>query len=320
MGITGTEVAKAAADIILLDDNFSSIITAMKWGRNIYASIRKFLQFQLTVNVVAMFMAFIGGVVLGESPLNSVQMLWVNLIMDTFAALALATEKPTNELLEDKPHNRNTAIVNPNMWRNIVGQAIFQIGVLSVFLFAPELTLGIEKKIPGEKWTQENGLHYTMIFNIFVMMQVFNEINARKIREGQYNIFSGIFTNPLFLTIEVLTIVVQIALVYFGGEWVKCSYLTLQQHGICIGIGSIGIIWGFFVKFLPKECFKFGINEKEMSAEESQTSTTAKLKGVKKSLTRQLSRVDGEKSMSVSKMRSMNTMKAKNKSFKEDDE
>lgn len=94
MGITGTEVAKQAAGIILLDDNFASIVTAMKWGRNIFDSIRKFLQFQLTVNFVALVMAFTGAAVLEESPLNPIQMLWVNLIMDTLAALALATEPP----------------------------------------------------------------------------------------------------------------------------------------------------------------------------------------------------------------------------------
>jgi Ca2+ transporting ATPase len=94
MGITGTEVAKDAAGIILLDDNFGSIITAIKYGRNIFDCIRKFLQFQLTVNIVAIFMAFLGAVVIKESPLTPVQMLWVNLIMDTLAALALATEPP----------------------------------------------------------------------------------------------------------------------------------------------------------------------------------------------------------------------------------
>lgn len=125
MGITGTEVAKEAADIILLDDNFSSIITAIKWGRNIYQSVRKFLQFQLTVNVVAMFIAFIGGVVVGESPITSVQMLWVNLIMDTFAALALATEPPGDELLLETPYGKNESIVNAVMWRNVIGQAIY---------------------------------------------------------------------------------------------------------------------------------------------------------------------------------------------------
>ena len=106
MGITGTEVAKEAAGIILLDDNFNSIVTAMKWGRNIFDSIRKFLQFQLTVNFAALCLAFLGAAVLKESPLNPIQMLWVNLIMDTLAALALATEPPTDELLKRKPYSR----------------------------------------------------------------------------------------------------------------------------------------------------------------------------------------------------------------------
>ncbi len=96
MGIAGTQVAKQAAGIILLDDNFSSIITAVKYGRNIFDCIRKFLQFQLTVNVVAICMAFMGAAILKKSPLTPVQMLWVNLIMDTLAALALATEPPSN--------------------------------------------------------------------------------------------------------------------------------------------------------------------------------------------------------------------------------
>lgn len=106
MGIAGTEVAKEASGIILLDDNFSSIVTAMKWGRNIFDSIRKFLQFQLTVNCCALVLAFAGAAVLKESPLSPIQMLWVNLIMDTLASLALATEPPTDELLTRKPYSK----------------------------------------------------------------------------------------------------------------------------------------------------------------------------------------------------------------------
>ena len=96
MGIAGTDVAKEASGIILLDDNFCSIITAMKWGRNIFDSIRKFLQFNLTVNLVTLFMVFVGSAILGESPLNPIQMLWVYLIMDPLGSLALATEPPTD--------------------------------------------------------------------------------------------------------------------------------------------------------------------------------------------------------------------------------
>lgn len=125
MGIAGTEVCKESAGIILLDDNFASIITAIKWGRNIFECIRKFLQFQLTVNVVAMFMTFLGGVVLRESPLNSIQMLWVNLIMDTMASLALATEPPKEELLFRKPYSRKEYMITPIMWRNILCHAMY---------------------------------------------------------------------------------------------------------------------------------------------------------------------------------------------------
>jgi Ca2+ transporting ATPase len=135
MGITGTEVAKEASDIILLDDNFASIITAVKWGRNIYTNVRKFLQFQLTVNCVAMFIVFLGGVVVSDPPLTAVQMLWVNLIMDTFAALALATEAPSETILEEPPYSRTELIVTPVMWRNILGHAFFQATFLVIMLF-----------------------------------------------------------------------------------------------------------------------------------------------------------------------------------------
>ena len=122
-------------------DNFASIITAVKWGRNIYTNVRKFLQFQLTVNVVAMFIVFLGGVVVKEPPLTSVQMLWVNLIMDTCGALALATEPPNDSLLEEKPHPIKESILNPVMYRNIVGQAIYQIVVLITLLFSSAVLL-----------------------------------------------------------------------------------------------------------------------------------------------------------------------------------
>jgi Ca2+ transporting ATPase len=107
----------------------------MKWGRNIFDSIRKFLQFQLTVNFVALVMAFVGGAVLRESPLNPIQMLWVNLIMDTLASLALATEPPSEELLKRKPYSRFEGLITANMWKNIIGQGLWQIVILGTILF-----------------------------------------------------------------------------------------------------------------------------------------------------------------------------------------
>jgi hypothetical protein len=136
MGITGTDVAKGASDIILLDDNFSSIVVALKYGRNVYDNVRKFLQFQLTVNVVAMFIVFFGSVILKDSPLTAVQMLWVNLIMDTFAALALATEPPQDDILLRQPYKKDATIVTEVMWRNVFGHAIYQIIVIIVIIFA----------------------------------------------------------------------------------------------------------------------------------------------------------------------------------------
>jgi Ca2+ transporting ATPase len=135
MGIAGTEVAKEASGIILLDDNFSSIITAIKWGRNIFDSIRKFLQFQLTVNCCALVLAFAGAAILKESPLSPIQMLWVNLIMDTLASLALATEPPTDELLLRKPISKFDSLITADMWKNIITQSLLQIVVLGTILF-----------------------------------------------------------------------------------------------------------------------------------------------------------------------------------------
>jgi Ca2+ transporting ATPase len=135
MGITGTDIAKGASDIILLDDNFTSIVVALKYGRNVYDNVRKFLQFQLSVNITAMAIVFFGSCILSDSPLNAVQMLWVNLVMDTFGALALATEPPSDAILLRKPYPKSASIVNEVMWRNIFGHAIFQIIVLGLVIF-----------------------------------------------------------------------------------------------------------------------------------------------------------------------------------------
>ena len=135
MGIAGTEVAKEAADIVILDDNFSSIVKAVLWGRSVFNNIRKFLQFQLTVNVVALIVAFIAAVVGGETPLNVLQLLWVNLIMDTLAALALATENPTPDLLDQQPYGRNEPLISPNMWKHILLQSLYQLLFIFIILY-----------------------------------------------------------------------------------------------------------------------------------------------------------------------------------------
>eukprot|EP00919_Chromeraceae_sp_WS-2016_P046551 GHVR01110542.1.p1 GENE.GHVR01110542.1~~GHVR01110542.1.p1 ORF type:complete len:486 (+),score=118.71 GHVR01110542.1:49-1458(+) len=144
MNISGKEVAKQAADIVLLDDNFKSIVLAVMWGRNIYDNIRRFLQFQITVNIVAVSTAFITAVVLRDSPLKAVQLLWLNLIMDSLGSLALATEPPSMKLLERMPHERDDYLISKSMWRNILGHALYQFTVLMVVVF------------PGHLWIPED--------------------------------------------------------------------------------------------------------------------------------------------------------------------
>ena len=137
MGICGTEVAKEAADIILLDDNFKSIVTAVKWGRNIFSCVRKFLQFQLVINIGAIVILIVSSVTLppDSPPMGTLQMLWINILMDTFAALALATEPPSLALLDQKPYSRAESIVTAVMWRNIIGQVFYQLAIFMSFLY-----------------------------------------------------------------------------------------------------------------------------------------------------------------------------------------
>jgi len=135
MDIAGTQIAKDAADIILFDDNFASIVTAAKWGRNVYASIQKFLQFQLTVNISAVTSAVVGAFAYQTSPLAAIQLLWVNLLMDSLASLALASEPPNDELLKRPPVNRSQQLKAKRMWANMLGQAIYQIVVFVILFF-----------------------------------------------------------------------------------------------------------------------------------------------------------------------------------------
>lgn len=181
MGISGTQIAKDAADIILLDDNFASIVTAAKWGRNVYASIQKFLQFQLTVNIAAVVTALVGAFAYQTSPLAAIQLLWVNLLMDSLASLALASEPPVDTLLEKPPVNRTESMFTKRMWTNMLGHAAYQLVAVMTLLFAGPQLFNLT---PGHKLEKkgENSTHYTIIFNTFVWMQLFNEVNCRHLK------------------------------------------------------------------------------------------------------------------------------------------
>ncbi|CAD7000927.1 unnamed protein product, partial [Ceratitis capitata] len=249
MGIAGTDVAKEASDIILTDDNFSSIVKAVMWGRNVYDSIAKFLQFQLTVNVVAVIVAFIGACAVQDSPLKAVQMLWVNLIMDTLASLALATELPTPDLLLRKPYGRTKPLISRTMMKNILGQALYQLFIIFGLLFVGDWILDIESG-RGQDLGAGPTQHFTIIFNTFVMMTLFNEINARKIH-GQRNVVEGLFTNPIFYTIWIFTMISQVVIIQYGKMAFSTKALSLDQWLWCIFFGIGTLVWGQLITSVP---------------------------------------------------------------------
>jgi len=275
MGIAGTAVAKDASDIILMDDNFNSIVQAIKWGRNVYDSIAKFLQFQLTVNVVAITLAMLGALIMEQSPLSAVQLLWVNLIMDSFASLALATEAPTPSLLERRPYSKNKPLLSKMMTKHILGQSVYQLIILIILVWTGETWItftDIKELNPPystpSNYTNPNGhgrfgpeakkyppsQHMTMVFNTFVWAQLFNEINARKIHD-EINVFAGILSNPVYIYVCIFQFIMQVVIVQWTGSFFYCSPLNLEQWGICIALGFGSLPWGLLLRYLSVKRF-----------------------------------------------------------------
>ena len=243
MGITGTAVAKEAADIILLDDNFSSIVKAIMWGRNVHEGIAKFIQFQLTINIVALVLAVEGSLIDSESPLKAIQLLWVNLLMDSLASLSLATEKPSPEQLDRPPIGRNRSMISPIMAVNILGHVVYQLIILNIIMFAGPKIFGFENGL-GQGHAAEPSEHNTLLFNTFVLMQLFNQVNARKLHH-EWNVFKGIWSSKLFIGILVLEAVVQVCIVFFGTIWFHTTPLTYTEWlvGIIAGIAGYPVQW-----------------------------------------------------------------------------
>ncbi|CEG68451.1 Putative Calcium-translocating P-type ATPase, PMCA-type [Rhizopus microsporus] len=245
MGIAGTEVAKEASSIILMDDNFSSIVKAISWGRCVNDSVKKFLQFQLTVNVTAVMLTILSAMGSQEqkSILTAVQLLWVNLIMDTFAALALATDPPSVDLLKRSPESKNAPLINISMWKMIIGQSIYQIGVILVFLYTNILGL-----------KNEPATLQTVVFTIFVFCQIFNEINCRRI-DNRLNIFKGIRNNKFFILIFTISVCGQVIIVERGGAAFQTVPLGISHWllSVCIGLCSIPI--GVILRLMPDKLF-----------------------------------------------------------------
>ncbi|XP_048226964.1 calcium-transporting ATPase 1 [Ricinus communis] len=242
MGISGTEVAKESADVIILDDNFSTIVTVAKWGRSVYINIQKFVQFQLTVNVVALIVNFSSACLTGNAPLTAVQLLWVNMIMDTLGALALATEPPNDDLMTRSPVGRKGNFISNIMWRNILGQSMYQF-VMIWYL-----------QTRGKTFFHLDGpdsdlILNTLIFNSFVFCQVFNEISSREMEK--INVFRGILKNYVFVAVLSCTTLFQIVIVEFLGTFANTSPLTWQQWFVTILLGFLGMPIAAILKMIP---------------------------------------------------------------------
>ncbi|KAG5951929.1 hypothetical protein E4U53_002000 [Claviceps sorghi] len=243
MGIQGTEVAKEAASIILLDDNFASIVKALSWGRTINDAVKKFCQFQFTINITAGILAITSELV-GDSIFTVVQLLWINLIMDIFASLGLATDHPSPDFLKRKPEPRNAPIINITMWKMILGQALYQLAVVFVVhyagwdIFDPHTETEIEKL-------------QTLVFNIYVWMQFFNQHNCRRVDNKLDIWYQGVLRNPWFIGVQMLTLVGQFVIIFRGGEAFDTVPLTGAQWGWSVLFGGLTIPLGALIRQIP---------------------------------------------------------------------
>ncbi|KAF4366383.1 hypothetical protein F8388_018831 [Cannabis sativa] len=220
-------------------------ITVVRWGRSVYANIQKFIQFQLTVNVAALIINVVAAVSSGDVPLNAVQLLWVNLIMDTLGALALATEPPTDHLMHRPPVGRKEPLITNIMWRNLLLQALYQVTVLLILNFRGKSLLNLEHDNAAHATILKN----TLIFNAFVLCQIFNEFNARK--PDEYNIFAGITKNYLFMGIIAITLALQIVIIEFLGKFTTTVRLNWKHWLISVIIGFISWPLAVVGKMIP---------------------------------------------------------------------
>jgi calcium-translocating P-type ATPase len=247
----GTEVAKEAAEIIIMDDNFSSIDKAILYGRTIFNSIRKFIIFQLTINVAAVLVSFAAPLLGMENPLTIIQILWVNLVMDTLAALAFGGEPALKRVMAEKPKLRDEAIVSGYMWSSILTGSLLTFALSMVFLLS-----GVVSGFFREGGETQYLL--TGYFAFFIFIAVFNAFNARTDR---FNLFDNIGKNKGFLRVIGVIAVVQIALVHLGGAVFGCHGLNIKEW-IVVLVMAILIIPIDIIRKVIIKCHSAGANRK----------------------------------------------------------
>ena len=242
---SGTSVAKEASDMTLLDDSFKSIANAVMWGRSLYRNLQRFLFFQLVVNVVALLLVLGGSVIGTEMPLTVTQILWVNLIMDTFAALALASLPPSHEVMKDKPRKASDFIINKS-----IGFGILFCGIV-FFLVMFALLVFCERRGKGGVDVHE----LTMFFTTFVMIQFWNLFNAKALM-SHHTAFRHFLKDKGMILVLVLVLVGQWIIVTFGGEMFRTTPLSLHEWLLIIGSTSVvlwaGELWRTFKRMIAK--------------------------------------------------------------------
>ena len=242
---SGTSVAKEASDMTLLDDSFKSIANAVMWGRSLYRNLQRFLFFQLVVNVAALLLVLGGSVIGTEMPLTVTQILWVNLIMDTFAALALASLPPSHEVMKDKPRKASDFIINKS-----IGFGILFCGIV-FFLVMFALLVYCERRGKGGVDVHE----LTMFFTTFVMIQFWNLFNAKALM-SHHTAFRHFLKDKGMILVLVLVLVGQWIIVTFGGEMFRTTPLSLHEWLLIIGSTSVvlwvGELWRAFKRMMAK--------------------------------------------------------------------
>ena len=236
----GSEVAKEASDIVILDNNFLSIKKAILYGRTIFKSIRKFVMLQLTINFCALTLSIIGPFIGIETPITVMQMLWINMVMDTLAGLAYAFEPPLKRYLKEKPKSKNEAILNKYMYMQILFMGIFSSLLCFIFLKLP---------IISNLYSSKKSL-MAAFFGLFIFIDIFNSFNARTSR---INIFSNILKNKIFIFIMIFITTIQFILIYYGGSLFRTSSLTIKELFIMIMVAFLVIPASIIFKIYLKK-------------------------------------------------------------------
>jgi Ca2+-transporting ATPase len=237
---SGTSVAKEASDITLLDDSFNSITSAVMWGRSLYQNIQRFILFQLTINVAALIIVFLGSIIGHELPLTVTQMLWVNLIMDTFAAGALASLPPNPRVMENKPRKNSDFIISAAMRFNILFVGLSFVAILLSLLFVFSQNGEISR------------YDLSRFFTIFVLLQFWNMFNAKAFASGK-SAFADLNKSVGFLIVAVVILVGQILIVEFGGEVFRTVPLSIKDWALIIGSTSLVLWIGEIVRLIKKK-------------------------------------------------------------------